>query len=104
MVPIDPALRPTIERLLEVNKDSALLFGCYRDMYAAFRNHMTALGLPDKAHPHVLRHSRATHLLQAGVSIYDVARLLGDTIATVERVYGHHSADYLAAAIQGAKT
>lgn len=47
-------------------------------------------------HPHIMRHTRATHLLQSGKSIYDVARLLGDTIATVERVYGHHSADHLA--------
>jgi integrase len=39
--------------------------------------------------------SRATHLLQAGASIYDVAKLLGDTTATVERVYGHHSCESL---------
>jgi hypothetical protein len=28
--------------------------------------------------------------------IYDVAKLLGDTVATVEKVYGHHSPEYLA--------
>ena len=39
--------------------------------------------------PHVLRHSRATHLLQAGKSPWAVAGLLGDTLATVLRVYGH---------------
>lgn len=39
--------------------------------------------------PHVLRHSRATHLLQAGKSPWAVAGLLGDTLHTVLRVYGH---------------
>jgi len=61
---------------------------------------MRSLGLGDKANPHILRHSRATHLLQDGVSIYDVARLLGDSVQTIERVYGHHSPDYLAEAIK----
>lgn len=44
-----------------------------------------------KITPHVLRHSRATHLLEDGVSIYAVAKLLGDNPTTVQRVYGHIS-------------
>lgn len=44
-----------------------------------------------KITPHVLRHSRATHLLEDGVSIYAVAKLLGDNPSTIERVYGHVS-------------
>jgi len=100
VVPIDPQVRPTIERLL-ADSPNEYLFGSHRDWYRDFRSHMHALGFPDeKAHPHILRHSRATHLLQSGVSIYDVARLLGDTVATVERVYGHHSTEYLAEAIK----
>lgn len=42
-----------------------------------------------KITPHVLRHSRATHLLEDGASIFAVAKLLGDTPTTVQRVYGH---------------
>ncbi len=42
-----------------------------------------------KITPHVLRHSRATHLLEDGASIFAVAKLLGDTVTTVQRVYGH---------------
>lgn len=104
VVPIDPLVRPTIERLYETNKSTGWLFGDTYPMYKLFHRHMIAQGLPTKAHPHVLRHSRATHLLQAGVDIYAVARLLGDTVATVERVYGHHSSDYLAEAITRAAT
>lgn len=45
--------------------------------------------------PHILRHSRATHLLQDGKAPWMVANLLGDSLATVLRVYGHSCADYL---------
>lgn len=41
------------------------------------------------AHPHRLRHSYATHLLEAGTPIHHVAELLGDTVATVEGTYSH---------------
>lgn len=44
--------------------------------------------LPD-AHPHRLRHSYATHLLEAGLPIHHVAELLGDAVATVEASYSH---------------
>lgn len=50
--------------------------------------------------PHVLRHTRATHLLQKGVDPYAVAALLGDNLSTVLRVYGHHCPGYLEEAIR----
>lgn len=49
--------------------------------------------------PHMLRHSRATHLLQAGKDPYAVANLLGDNLQTVLRVYGHMCPDYLEGAL-----
>lgn len=45
--------------------------------------------------PHVLRHSRATHLLEAGKSPFAVASLLGDTVTTVLRVYGHACPEHM---------
>lgn len=45
--------------------------------------------------PHVLRHSRATHLLQENKSPWAVANLLGDSLQTVLKVYGHTCSDYL---------
>lgn len=99
MVPIDPKLRPTIERLMLEHADSKWLFGKRLAMYRPFHKHMIKLGMADRANPHILRHSRATHMLLDGVSIYKVAKLLGDTIATVERVYGHATPDELADAM-----
>lgn len=46
--------------------------------------------------PHILRHSRATHLLQDKVNPFAVANLLGDNLQTVLKVYGHACPDYLA--------
>lgn len=41
------------------------------------------------AHGHRLRHTYATHLLEAGTPIHHVAELLGDSVATVESSYSH---------------
>lgn len=46
--------------------------------------------------PHVLRHTAASWMIQHGVPFGDVAAFLGNTEAMVERVYGHHSPDWLA--------
>lgn len=48
--------------------------------------------------PHVLRHTWATRAARAGVPMIQVAGMLGDTIATVEKNYYHHSPDYMKAA------
>ena len=41
--------------------------------------------------PHVLRHAAITWALQAGVAMWEVAGFFGLDVATIERVYGHHS-------------
>jgi integrase len=41
------------------------------------------------AHPHRLRHSYATHLLEGGTPVHHVAELLGDSVVTVEATYSH---------------
>ena len=49
--------------------------------------------------PHVMRHTAATLMLRAGVSLWDTAGVLGDTVATVEKYYGHHAAAHLSSAV-----
>lgn len=45
--------------------------------------------------PHVLRHTGATWLVMDGVPLREIARMLGDSEAMVEKRYGKHSPDYL---------
>jgi integrase len=62
-----------------------------------FKNSAARAGLPDVT-PHVLRHTAVTWMLQAGVSIWEVAGMAGMTTEMVETTYGHHSPDYQEAA------
>ena len=52
-------------------------------------------GLGDDVSPHTLRHSRATHMKQAGVPSWEVGGALGMSEAMVEKHYGHHDPHHL---------
>lgn len=98
MVPISDEMASEIRRLLLWSGKSEYLFrDPGYDVYKKFSAACEAAGVEEgRRGPHVLRHSRATHMLQDGAKIWDVAKLLGDTVETVERVYGHHCPDYMA--------
>lgn len=66
----------------------------------AWRNARELAGLGADVTPHVLRHTCATWLLQRGISIYDVAGVLGCGEDVVRRTYGHHAQDHLRTAVQ----
>lgn len=82
-IPLDGAVREILTR----RAGKGAFFG--RDMYGSYRSHLEGLGFADRANPHVMRHTRATLMLMDGVPIYQVARRLGDTVATIEKTYAH---------------
>jgi len=53
-----------------------------------------AAGLPDYVTPHVLRHSRATTMMRAGVNPWEAANALGMSLKVLTDVYGHHHPDW----------
>lgn len=53
-----------------------------------------AAGLPAYVTPHVLRHSRATTMLRAGVAPWEVANALGMSLQVLISTYGHHHPDW----------
>ena len=55
-------------------------------------------GIRKRVHPHVLRHSYATGLLEAGVDLLTISRLLGHASFVTTMVYLHCRREHLAAA------
>lgn len=49
---------------------------------------------------HTLRHTFASHLLMQGADILTVARLLGDTVDTVDKTYAHLARSHTRAAVR----
>lgn len=49
--------------------------------------------------PHVLRHTAATHMARQGIPLWIIAKILGNTLAMVERVYAKHAPDDLRKAV-----
>ena len=49
--------------------------------------------------PHVLRHTAATQMARNGVSLFFIAKVLGNTVQMVEKVYAKHAVSDLAAAV-----
>jgi len=66
-------------------------------MSSYFKRIVNRAGL--KGGIHTLRHTFASHLVQNGVPIYDVSKLLGHADVTMTQVYAHLAPNNLAAAI-----
>jgi site-specific recombinase XerD len=60
-----------------------------------FTEYVRAAGIAKRLHFHSLRHTYATWLVQAGVSIYEVQKLLGHSSIEMTHVYSHLQSEHL---------
>lgn len=68
----------------------------------ALSQHARRLGLAQHVHPHMLRHSFATHLLQSSGDLRAVQEMLGHSSISTTQVYTHLDFQHLAKAYDAA--
>lgn len=110
-VPISKALRPVLERAHREKINDRVLDNAGA-VWAAVQRIVIEAGLTKvkkpapgtkpKAtgiSPHVLRHTAATHMARKGVPLWVIAKVLGNSIRMVEKVYAKHCPDDLREAV-----
>lgn len=110
----DPSRRQTSKRRASV-PISAKLLPVLQDAYARRRNDLVLTHKADPYHPiltvakhagvpgvspHVFRHTAATHMARRGVPLWIIAKVLGNSLEMVERVYAKHAPDDLRSAVE----
>jgi len=101
-LPIPPRLLPHLRRWRRLTAQFVIEYAgrpIASQERRAWRTARGLAGLGSDVTPHVLRHTCATMLLQRGVSVYDVAGVLGTSEDVVRRTYGHHADVHLRRAV-----
>ena len=103
VVPINATLRPVVERALEATTTGYLIEFEGRPITSiktAFRTAAKRAGLKGVT-PYTLRHTGATLLAGAGVSLWEIGGMLGHSHQRTTEIYAKHTPEYLAGAAKG---
>ncbi|MGD0115800.1 MAG: site-specific tyrosine recombinase/integron integrase [Dehalococcoidia bacterium] len=82
-----PALAKGAQEALFLNRDGERL--STRAVQTIVRKAALAAGLDRRAHPHLLRHTFATHMLDGGADLRVVQELMGHANANTTQIYLH---------------
>lgn len=91
---IDPALFVSFPKFPERSGRKTLRL-TPRSIQRLVKHYATKAGIVKDVHPHTLRHSFATDLLQNGADIRSVQTMLGHSSITTTQIYTHVSNEYL---------
>lgn len=102
---IDPALREELGRLAQQRRTNPVVSALFLNRYGApikpqsirskLRRNAVEAGLTRRVTPHMLRHTAATLLIETGVDIRFVQRLLGHSSIATTEIYTHVSDEAL---------
>ena len=87
-------LAPAGEQAMFITRDGARLSA--RSVQARLKHWGRKLGLPGNVHPHALRHSFASHVLQSSGDLRAVQDMLGHASISTTQVYTHLDFQHLA--------
>lgn len=105
LVPLSPRLLEELRTYWKQYRPSQFLFPGKRpdkaladtSIQKTIKRSAQLAGIRKNVHPHVLRHSYATGLLEAGVDLLTISRLLGHASFTTTMIYLHCRREYLGA-------
>jgi site-specific recombinase XerD len=109
----DAALRERLRKLIERRRENAASSGSLfvnrhglavnpQSIRSQLRRHAIDVGLSRRVTPHMLRHTAATLLIETGVDIRIVQRLLGHSSIATTEIYTHVSDEALRATLERA--
>lgn len=105
-VPLDTSFLELLKVYIEQYKPKEYMFeGQFEPFYSArsiaqfLQKYADVAGINKRVHPHLIRHTSATHLVEAGLDMSILQRILGHENIKTTHIYGHISNNRISSVI-----